>query len=62
VYKRQEGPLSEGDVEGTTVTCFLHGSRFDVRTGQVLAGPAKEPLRVYRVVVDGEVGRVEAMA
>lgn len=57
-----QGPLSEGEVEGTTVTCFLHGSRFDVTTGQVLAGPAKEPLRLYKVVVDGEVSRVEAMA
>ncbi len=57
-----DGPLSEGDVEGTTVTCFLHGSRFDVTTGKVLAGPAKAPLKLYRVIVDGEVGRVEAMA
>ncbi len=23
-------PLSEGDVEGTTVECWLHGSRFDL--------------------------------
>jgi nitrite reductase/ring-hydroxylating ferredoxin subunit/hemoglobin-like flavoprotein len=56
-----EGPLSEGEVEGTTVTCFLHGSRFDLTTGQVLAGPAKAPLKLYSVVVDGEVGRVESM-
>lgn len=57
-----DGPLSEGDLEGTVVTCFLHGSRFDVTTGKVLGGPAKAPLKLYKVVVDGEVGRVEAMA
>jgi nitrite reductase/ring-hydroxylating ferredoxin subunit len=53
------GELSEGDLDGTCVTCFLHESRFDVTTGAVLEGPADEPLKVYRVVVDGERGRVE---
>jgi len=36
------------------------GSRFDVCTGAVLQGPAQDPLKTYRVTVDGEVGRVEA--
>jgi nitrite reductase/ring-hydroxylating ferredoxin subunit len=52
------GPLSEGDLEGTTIICPVHGSRFDVTTGAVCRGPAKQPLRTYRVVVEGEVGRV----
>ena len=52
-------PLSEGDLEGSTIVCPWHASCFDVTTGAVLKGPAKVPLRVYRVVVDGEVGRVE---
>jgi 3-phenylpropionate/trans-cinnamate dioxygenase ferredoxin subunit len=51
-------PLSEGELEGTTVTCPVHGSRFDVTTGAVCAGPAKRPLRAYRVAVDGGLGRV----
>jgi nitrite reductase/ring-hydroxylating ferredoxin subunit len=54
------GLLSEGTIEDTTVTCPLHGSQFDVCTGGVLRGPAKEPLNTYRVIIDGEVGRVEA--
>jgi nitrite reductase/ring-hydroxylating ferredoxin subunit len=53
------GPLSEGTVDDMTVTCPLHGSRFDIWTGAVLRGPAKEPLKTYRVIVDGDIGRVE---
>ena len=47
-------PLSEGSLDGHTVTCMLHGASFDVRTGDVLAPPAYESLRLYRVRVDGE--------
>jgi nitrite reductase/ring-hydroxylating ferredoxin subunit/uncharacterized membrane protein len=32
--------LSEGEVEGHTVTCPCHGSQFDVRDGSVIRGPA----------------------
>ena len=56
----KQGPLNEGPLDGSTVTCPWHGSRFDVCTGAVLQGPAKDPLKTYRVTVDGEVGRVEA--
>jgi len=55
----RQGPLNEGPLEGSTVTCPWHGSQFDVCTGAVLRGPAHEPLRTYHVVVDGEIGRVE---
>jgi nitrite reductase/ring-hydroxylating ferredoxin subunit len=53
------GPLSEGPVDDTTVTCPLHGARFDIWTGAVLGGPATEPLETYRVCISGDVGRVE---
>jgi len=55
----RQGPLSEGSLDGTTVTCPLHGAQFNVWTGAVLRGPAEEPLKTYRVTVDGEIGRVE---
>jgi len=46
-------PLSEGDVEGGEIECYLHGSRFDLRTGRPLGLPATEPVAVYPVAVDG---------
>jgi nitrite reductase/ring-hydroxylating ferredoxin subunit len=55
----KQGPLSEGKLEGSTVTCPWHGAQFNVCTGAVLRGPAKDPLSTYRVIVEGEVGRVE---
>jgi nitrite reductase/ring-hydroxylating ferredoxin subunit len=54
-----DGPLSEGELNGTVITCPWHGSCFDVTNGQVLCDPAEEPLRTYRVVVEGEIGHVE---
>ena len=55
----KQGPLSEGSLDGTTVTCPLHGAQFNVWTGAVLRGPARDPLKTYRVTIDGETGRVE---
>jgi nitrite reductase/ring-hydroxylating ferredoxin subunit/uncharacterized protein YbjT (DUF2867 family) len=52
------GPLSEGALEDGTVTCPLHGARFDVWTGAALRGPAQRALETYPVVVEGDVGRV----
>jgi nitrite reductase/ring-hydroxylating ferredoxin subunit len=53
------GPLGQGQLDGSTVTCPLHGSQFNVCSGAVLRGPAMDPLTTYRVVVNGNVGRVE---
>lgn len=48
------GPLSEGTLEGTTVTCPWHGSKYDVRSGQVLAGPAQTNVASFPLKVEGE--------
>src|SRR5215471_14490200 len=55
----RQGPLSAGKLEGSTVTCPIHGAQFNVGTGEVLRGPAKEALKTYRVTVSGEIGRIE---
>jgi 3-phenylpropionate/trans-cinnamate dioxygenase ferredoxin subunit len=46
--------LSEGEVEDCTIECWLHGSRFDLRTGQPTALPAIRPVAVYPVTIDGD--------
>ena len=45
--------LAEGELEETTVTCGCHGSEFDVRTGDVLSGPAEDPVAHYELKVEG---------
>ncbi len=47
-------PLSEGEVEGCQIECWLHGSRFDVRTGAVLNLPATEPVQTYPIKLEGD--------
>ena len=47
-------PLSEGDVEDCTLECFLHGSRFDLRTGKPTGPPATEPVPVFAVQINGD--------
>ncbi len=46
--------LSEGDVEDGTVECWLHGSRFDLRTGAPTGLPATKPVATYPVTVEGD--------
>jgi nitrite reductase/ring-hydroxylating ferredoxin subunit/hemoglobin-like flavoprotein len=58
----KRGPLSEGDLDGFVVTCPFHGSRFDVRDGKVVRGPADKPVPVYKVIVDKDIVRVEKNA
>jgi len=49
------GPLARGRLNGTIVTCPLHGWRFDVRTGQSPHLPG-EQLRTFPVrEVDGAI-------
>ncbi len=46
--------LSEGETEGRTIECWLHGSRFDLVTGRPTGLPATQPVPVYPVKIDGE--------
>jgi nitrite reductase/ring-hydroxylating ferredoxin subunit len=51
--------LAQGRLDGTVVTCACHGSQFDVTTGNVLRGPAQEPVRSYAARVENEALQVE---
>jgi nitrite reductase/ring-hydroxylating ferredoxin subunit len=53
------GPLSEGELDGKNVICPWHDSCFDVTNGEVTCEPADEPLKVFKVIQDGDIGRVE---
>ena len=48
--------LHEGyfDVDECVIECPLHGARFDIQTGAVLALPAFAPLETYPVRIEGE--------
>ncbi len=46
------GPLGEGRLEGTVVTCPWHGWRFDVTTGRCLSH-ATACVPVFEARVDG---------
>jgi 3-phenylpropionate/trans-cinnamate dioxygenase ferredoxin subunit len=51
------GPLGDSRLkEGCYLECPWHNSVFDARTGGVLRGPARKPVRTYDVTVnDGEI-------
>ncbi|WP_031520960.1 non-heme iron oxygenase ferredoxin subunit [Streptomyces sp. NRRL F-5123] len=46
--------LSEGEVEDCQIECWLHGSRFDLRTGRPSGLPATRPVPVYPVKIVGD--------
>jgi nitrite reductase/ring-hydroxylating ferredoxin subunit len=53
------GPLAEGELDGTTVTCPWHGARFDCASGKNLTPPAPSEVPSYPVRVEGDEIQVE---
>lgn len=50
------GELTGGSIEGEEIVCPRHGARFSIRTGEVLAPPAYEPVHSFPVRVhDGRI-------
>jgi nitrite reductase/ring-hydroxylating ferredoxin subunit len=47
------GPLGDGELDGTTVTCPWHGWQFDVTTGEHRRNPACVQQR-YEVKIEGD--------
>jgi len=52
VCSHAEVALSEGEVEAGTVECWLHGSRFDLKTGKPTGLPATKSVAVYETNID----------
>jgi nitrite reductase (NADH) small subunit len=53
VCAHEGGPLGEGDLEGTVVTCPWHAWQYDVTTGKVVQNAAIG-VECYRVEVRGD--------
>ncbi len=54
ICSHAEVALSEGEVDGCEIECWLHGARFDLRTGQPSGLPATLPVPVYPVTIQGD--------
>jgi nitrite reductase/ring-hydroxylating ferredoxin subunit len=46
--------LSDGEVDGKTVICPLHGACFSLSTGEALSLPAIEPVETFAVILQGD--------
>jgi len=53
------GELACGEVEGDVIVCPRHGARFSLRTGEVLAPPAYEPVAALPVRVENDMVQVK---
>ncbi len=54
VCSHAEVALTEGEVDGYTIECWLHGSCFDLRTGKPTSLPATAAVPVYPVKIEGD--------
>ena len=45
-------PLAEGSIEEGVLTCPWHGSKFRITSGEVVKGPAKKGLHVYKTSIN----------
>ena len=48
----EDASLYKGSLHGDCVQCPLHGSRFDLKSGEALDEPAEESLNTYAVKID----------
>jgi 3-phenylpropionate/trans-cinnamate dioxygenase ferredoxin subunit len=53
VCSHAEVSLSEGEITDCQIECWLHGSRFDLRTGEPSGPPAFAPIATYPVQIEG---------
>jgi nitrite reductase/ring-hydroxylating ferredoxin subunit len=46
--------LADGDLDGFVIECACHGSQYDVRTGEVIRGPARQAVQAHAVAIEGD--------
>ena len=54
-----EASLSEGEINGFKIECWLHGAEFDLRTGEAVTLPANISLATYQVQIEANSITVE---
>jgi ferredoxin-NADP reductase/nitrite reductase/ring-hydroxylating ferredoxin subunit len=54
VCSHEGGPLEDGTLDGFEIECPWHGSRFDIRTGEVTSPPAEIAQLAYEVKLEGD--------
>lgn len=62
VCSHAEVSLAEGDVVDGAIECWLHGSRFDLATGEPSGPPAFEPVATYPTAVRTDDDGTETVA
>jgi nitrite reductase/ring-hydroxylating ferredoxin subunit len=45
-------PLVEGELNDDVLQCPWHGSRFNIKNGVVIRGPAAKQLRTYNCIIE----------
>ena len=45
-------PLVEGELKEDVLQCPWHGSRFNIKTGSVIRGPAGKQLSMYNCIIE----------
>lgn len=50
----EDASLAKGSLHDDCVKCPLHGSCFNLKTGEALDEPAEEPINTYPVKIDGD--------
>ena len=62
ICTHEGGPLCDGVLMGETLQCPWHGSRFDVRTGEFMAGPTRKAIGTHALKLEGDRVLVQAPA
>ncbi len=54
ICTHQYADLANGFIDEDTITCPLHLAQFNITDGNVLSPPAKEPLKLYNIKIEGD--------